>query len=392
MPFIQQGSTTSSTAELLTRDYQYDYPEELNLRPGSTLHQKTVDRVMQRVNDSRRVMENRYKDWDKLDQSLTSYIPSDLEEKEVKADDERKPTSIVVPVSFAIEETFCTYLAGAFLESPIFWYQGVGPEDTLGSILMELLVDLQCNRNKVALNLMTFIKDGIRYGFGVTAPIWKKNYGRKISNESSTSNSSAWREVLFEGNALLNVDPREYLPDPNVPINDVQSGEFTGWVSKSNVLALLDREAQGEDFFNCKYLRHVSGLSRYARKNSLEANTNRDMMELSNPGTSTKPIDVIYMYVNLIPKEWELGSSEYPEKWLFAVASDTVLIRRNRWDWNTSCSRSLCGHPYSTATRSVRQRPWKSSAVFRVSLISSSTVTSRTSGRLSTTCSSLILP
>ena len=102
MPFIQQGSTTASTAELFVRDYQYDYPEGLNLRPGSDLHQRVVDRVMQRVNDSRKVMENRYTDWDKLDQSLTSYIPSDLEEKNVKANDERKPTSIVVPVSFAI--------------------------------------------------------------------------------------------------------------------------------------------------------------------------------------------------------------------------------------------------------------------------------------------------
>jgi len=32
------------------------------------------------------------------------------------------------------------------------------------------------------------------------------------------------------------------------------------------------------------------------------------------------------MYVNLIPKEWKLSDSEYPEKWFFTLASDDVIV------------------------------------------------------------------
>jgi len=38
------------------------------------------------------------------------------------------------------------------------------------------------------------------------------------------------------------------------------------------------------------------------------------------------------MHVNLIPKEWKLGVSEYPEKWLFALASDEVIVSAGKLD------------------------------------------------------------
>ena len=40
----------------------------------------------------------------------------------------------------------------------------------------------------------------------------------------------------------------------------------------------------------------------------------------------TSPTDVIYMYTTIIPAEWGLSKTEYPEKWLFAVAADRVVI------------------------------------------------------------------
>ena len=38
------------------------------------------------------------------------------------------------------------------------------------------------------------------------------------------------------------------------------------------------------------------------------------------------------MYVNLIPNEWKLGASEYPEKWLFALSSDEVITSASKVD------------------------------------------------------------
>ncbi len=39
-----------------------------------------------------------------------------------------------------------------------------------------------------------------------------------------------------------------------------------------------------------------------------------------------QPVDIIYMYVDLIPSEWHLGSSDYPEKWFFGLAGDNIIV------------------------------------------------------------------
>jgi len=49
---------------------------------------------------------------------------------------------------------------------------------------------------------------------------------------------------------------------------------------------------------------------------------------------TTNPVDVIKMYVNLIPKDWNLSDYEYPEKWYFELAADDVVIRCERADHN----------------------------------------------------------
>jgi len=46
--------------------------------------------------------------------------------------------------------------------------------------------------------------------------------------------------------------------------------------------------------------------------------------------STTSPVDVINMYINLIPKDWKLGGSEYPEKWFFRLGADDVIITAKR--------------------------------------------------------------
>ena len=46
------------------------------------------------------------------------------------------------------------------------------------------------------------------------------------------------------------------------------------------------------------------------------------------------PVDVIHMYITLIPKEWKLSKSEVPEKWYFELAGDDVIIACEKADHN----------------------------------------------------------
>ena len=71
MPPIIVGNTAykKSTFEP-ARAFDYTYPDDLDLKPGSALHDKVRDKVMERAHDSARVMTTRHGDWNKIDHTL----------------------------------------------------------------------------------------------------------------------------------------------------------------------------------------------------------------------------------------------------------------------------------------------------------------------------------
>ena len=152
--------------------YQDKYPKDVNLRPGTLFHDALVSEILQRGREAEREMVKRFPKWDQIDQQLTAYIPQDDAEKLRTQKDIRKPTSIVVPESFAVLETFVTYMMTVFGDIPMFKYIGTGPEDTIGAILLEKVVDIQVQRKAALLALQEQYRDAFSYGFGVVTINW----------------------------------------------------------------------------------------------------------------------------------------------------------------------------------------------------------------------------
>lgn len=341
MPVIlDTNEPHGSVTDLKTQDYEYEYPRNLDLKPGSELHQKIITKVLYNARNSRRVIEPRFDSWNDVDEKLTAYMPTDQKEEDIKDTDRRKPVSIVVPYSFAILETMLSYMVAAFLPDPIFRYEGSSPEDIIGAIMMEKKIGLDCNRSKVGLALHTMFRDGGGYGLGIVTPDWVIKRGRRTTKQetgffnffsrfiSTGYQKSSDEAVLFEGNSLRNIDPYRYFPDPNVPIHDVQRGEFVGWLDDSNLMDMLEDELTNPDYFNVRYLRHVQNK----RSSVFSVDPSKRMQKVggdfrTQDSTLTKPIDIIHMYIKLIPSRYGLGNNDYPEKWLFSVASDSVIIR-----------------------------------------------------------------
>jgi len=320
-------------------DYSYDYPDRLDLKPGSELHQRILGRLLRYGWESARILSDRVPVWDEMNDKLTGYITASDKERIIKQKDPRKPISIVFPYSYAILETLVSYMCTAFFPEPMFRYEGMGPEDQAGAFLLEKLINLHVVRNKVALNLHTMFRDANAYGIGVVTPQWTTRRGTKLRKEETgtydglgafTRNGYAKvesQDILFEGNTLLNVDPYGYLPDPNFPIHEVQRGEFVGWLDRSGYMDLLSEEKAGDsELFNVRYLRLVnnktSNILGYER-----GRRNKRMPDTMRNRNVSDPIDLLHMYVKLIPRQWNIGKSEYPEKWLFTVAGDSVIIR-----------------------------------------------------------------
>lgn len=350
MPYIVPGQPGTWRHDIYSqKHYDYTYPEGLNLKPGSPLHNKIRDRIWQRAHEARMEISKRFTSWREIDRTLTAYIPVKEVEEKIRKKDPSKPVSIVFPYSYSMLEALLTYLSMAFFQEPIFQYEGVEDDDTVGAMLMEMVVRLHCIKNKVALNIHTMMRDALGYGVGIAIPGWRQIYGKRaIRSElgiTSELGSQVSREIkfddalLFEGNDLSNIDPYMWLPDPSVSSVDIQKGEFIGWIDRDNFMNLLDEESKANPktpLFNVKYLRQrrdkrsVLALDQSDRLTRYGGST-----DLHRAMTfSTNPVDRIKMYINLIPKEWELSEVEIPEKWYFELASDDVIVSCAKADHN----------------------------------------------------------
>lgn len=320
-------------------DHDYDYPGGLNLRPGKKKHEALLSQILQYARDSFRHMSQRHNDWREIDRVLKSYtyLPSLGTSTKKAVDSFGEPVDemrrIIMPVSQVVLDTLLTYFTSVYIRNPIWTYEGTGPEDVLGATLLTAVVNQQSHRNGVPLSLHTAWRDMFAYGVGYATPRWEETLGRKMQNtptgfldglanffQTGSVKEKSPYQIVSEGNVLDNIDPYLALPDPTVSAHEVQKGEFFGWIDETVLSTLLRNEASN-GYFNAKYLRDIGGSLTSSVHNSSDRNSARNQ----SPSTSD-PVDLLWMYVDLIPKDWELGRSEDPEIWVFGVAADTIII------------------------------------------------------------------
>jgi hypothetical protein len=174
-------------------------------------------------------------------------------------------------------------------------------------------------------------RDSLIYGFGAVSPIWAQKKGWRTFRDTNGIIDRK-EDILYEGNKVLNIDPYLYLPDPSVPIHDPQRGEYVGWLDQTNYMSLLESEVTAPEgkIFNVKYLRAQDGRSCLLSKSTgRETKFGGDIRGTGDTLTQTSnPVDIVYMYVNLVPsdEEWKLSSKDEPEKWLFGIAADSIVV------------------------------------------------------------------
>lgn len=344
-----------SVAEALRKkDIRYEYPEGLDFRPGSKLHNKIRDLVIAYANDSHDAIYRRRNSWTEIERTLTAYIPLSDSEQAIKDDDSRKPVRIVIPASFATLETLLTYNVGAFLRDPYFHYEGYGPEDSAGAMLLQASVQQQAMRARMGLALHTWWRDGYSAGFGAATPMFKRSsktrtVRRRVNRPQQSnnrfvrafnefvSNGEEFEEIevpAWEGSVLYNIDYRNFLPDPTVPVYDTHKAEAAGWIRRTNWITLKEEELSSEgDMFNVDYLKDTDATSQLFDE---EGSTGRSEGQTGgiSTGSATKVnvMDVIYKYIKLIPRDYNLSDSTEPEIWLIGLAGDQIIIQCNKVD------------------------------------------------------------
>lgn len=332
-------ATASYDSGVLDRDLQYKYPMGLDLRPNSEVHKRIINECMKRARESQAKMSKRWPVWRELERNVTAYVPLDNEEARTKENDSRKPVRVVVPFSYLMRDINLTYLSGSLLEGSINRLNGTGPEDMLGAMLLQQVLDTQNIRFKNGIAYYIQFQDALTYGFGVVTPTWEVETGYRTQWSEGQYDTpfgpiptgqmvrTTVESVTAEGNQIHNIDPYCYFPDPNVPLHRVQDGEYVGWVRNSNYNKLLSED--NVSYFNVKYLEGIEGTS--SLLNSTQSGRED---KYGSSGTAltrarndySKPVDLLIQYVNLVPAEWKIGNKDVPEKWLFVIGGDQIVL------------------------------------------------------------------
>jgi len=318
-----------------------------DLRYGSAKHSKIADALVARVD----YWEEQYTDkLDRLakdDDIFTAYIKEtdeNAKRKQNREDGEPEYTTVIVPYSYAALLSAHTYWTSVFLSrTPVHQFTGRHGEAEMSVQAIEALIDYQATVGALLSKYYVWLHDAPRYGYGVLCTYWDEERTRisTITEEPQTfagmpligskpRKVKRTQEVVsYQGNRAMNVHPSDFVVDPRVPIADYQRGEFCGRKVKLSWNDLVRGRAGGK-YFNIDAAQKVGRISKttsrdeYFGKDIVVPDEEDTSLggELGDIGT----FEGVELWVDLIPKDWQLGSSDYPEKWIFTIIADKVLV------------------------------------------------------------------
>ncbi len=337
--------TAPQNEHVLSKDLGYKYPGGLNLRPDSELSKKLVERIRTHCNESLSKIQPRFPKWRELKRVLQSYVTPEAQAvAKADSDYDSIPEKIVIPLSYMALETLSAQYTDRFLQTPYFRYSPVGPEDVTGAILMTKVIEAQNLHYQNALDFYTCFKDQLSYGIGPAHVRWDQEMGRErvMVEQFSTdrfgdkvSKGFMKREtrhgIVFEGNRLESIAPELWRGDVHVPPERCQDGQNNGWWTRTNLPNLLSQDKAG-NLFNVRYLKELGSIDLTCKDYTLVDDVQSDSTAASYGKDGSKPVDVFWVYSKIIPKDYDLGDSEYPEKWQFVVASNRVILSAEKMD------------------------------------------------------------
>ncbi len=308
---------------------------------GSELHTRIQNAIWQRREMSKRKMSERYEDWERAEKEHVAYIPAaEAERRQKLRAEEASFTQLKIPYTYAMVLAAHTYWTSVFLSrSPIIQVAGRHGEAQQKVLAHEALLDYQATAGKQSRVYQAWLLDTAKYGIGVLGTYWHKEEfvmseyieeqvvldGVPISGKTQTVKRN---KVMtgFEGNKVYNVRPFDWYPDPRVPLTHFQEGEFCGRRTRVGFNTILKGERLGR-YFNVAVLRREQ---RTGQRDDYEQNpalVEKERDSLLLPTMKDKDfIDLTEMVIEIIPKDWGLGESPYPEKWAFTLGNDRVII------------------------------------------------------------------
>lgn len=317
---------------------------------SSEQHAKLLGAILSRVTLSEQKMSQRYQHFADMENEFIAYIPETENDKLRKLQRKQQGlqtyTTIAVPYSYAILMAAHMYWTSVFLgRSPVHQYTGRHGETEQKVQAIEALIDYQVQVGNMQVPYFIWLLDAGKYGMGVLGTYWCDDYeivsefieeypqynGVPLITAKKQQVKVTKRLNTYSGNKSYNIRPQDFLPDPRVPITRFQEGEFAGRRTDIGWNYILKRKAQGL-YFNVDELKKLRSESttREAGSPQIILPENQPAVPVSSQPSDSIPdigtTEIHEMCIELVPSDWGLGSSSYPEKWMFSLAQKKIII------------------------------------------------------------------
>lgn len=316
----------------------------LKIPKDSPQHKKLKDLLEPRINLGKKGNEKQHPKWKKAEELTLAYIPesdADSIRRNQREGGEPKYTTIQVPHTYALLMSAHTYWTSVFFaRNPVHQYTGRHGEGEMQVQALEALISYQVDVGEMLAPYYIWLYDSGKYGAGIIGEYWtvdKIHYGELVEmGDPATGQTQVYQatqEVMgYQGNKAYNVAPYDFMHDPRVPLSKFQEGEFCICRCRLGWNQIIRRQDQGY-YMNVEELKKVEtvkkseqGSSALGRPDfsdeSLDNTIGMDNKRTNHPAGMT----FYEVYVDLIPFEWGVGSSKYPQKWCFTITEDMTLI------------------------------------------------------------------
>ena len=324
-----------------------------NLRYGTTQHTFVRDALRQRIDMAQTGLGDRYEEWRRMEEQYRAYMPvreNDRIRTESRKGGKPEYTTIEIPYSYAAVLSAHTYLTSTFLaRNPIMQFQGRHGETQQQEMKVEAIMDYQLQVGQHLVPYYIWMLDPLKYGVGVIGYHWDQEKITRgqfveapvtflgIPVPGKTKKEYIEEELIgYEGTRAYNVRPQDWFPDPRYPFNQFQKGEFCGRYVEMSYLDIL---ADKESYINLEALAasrkdigatlRIEGSSQVTLPNEVPNGATSLLSTGQSNGDeiSSGSVECYEVYVRIIPKEWRVGTSDRPQKWVFLLADDDIVIQ-----------------------------------------------------------------
>lgn len=320
------------------------------IKSNSKLHQKLTKMIGSRIKFAEKTCDDRTEKWRAAEEQTMAYMVEQPEDavRRTQRKNEGKPkyTTIQIPYTYAMLMTIHTYVTSVFFgRTPVHQFAGRHGEAEQQVQAVEALISYQTEVGEMMGPYYLWCYDALKYGLGIIGEYWDDeiiHYGQIVESpqpDGSTQYLQAVQEIKgYSGNRIYNISPYNWFHDPRVTVQNFQKGEFVfcwrrlGWSEivrrqKAGYFMNIDEIKEHKSRWNSNSGTGAGSSSDDEGSSQLKRPTTEDFQvweadDAEHPST----VELYEFYVELIPSEWGVGDTDFPQKWVFTLTADLGLI------------------------------------------------------------------